>query len=268
MSNMDKLKIGIGFYGLPRASAVTLPSIMANIIDPARGLSETIVRYHFFQQHCVYNPGTNENAELAVENFTLFQEAFEGFLESPGGIPEKRGFEAIKQFGDAWENQFVSLRNLLMQLHSLHHVTQQLLRETPDIVVFARPDLQYHDSFAKELASAIEDSQSVARLPDWQWCGGYNDRFCICGREAIMPFGYRIDSIGRYLDLLQRPLHSERLLQFALDTAGVRVHPVSLRASRVRAGGAVKQEKFRPAGMSRRVRWRIREMLKSVLLRI
>lgn len=265
---MDKFKIGIGFYGLPRASAVTLPSIMEHIIGPARELGETIIRYHFFQQNWVHNPSTHEDAALPPENYTLFTEAFEGTLEAPDGIPEKHGIEAIKHFGDAWNNDFQSLRNLLLQLHSLHHVTQQLLREAPDIVVFVRPDLKYHDSFAEELAAALVNGQTVARLPAWQWCGGYNDRFCICGRQAIVPFGYRIEQIGRYLDLLHRPLHAERLLQFSLDTAGVRVRPVALRASRVRVGGDVRPEKFGSAALSRQIRWRIREILKSLLLRV
>lgn len=265
---MNKVKIGIGFYGLPRASAVTLPSIMENVVGPARELGETTIRYHFFHQDWVHNPSTAENAELADENYALFQEAFEGFLEPPAGVPERHGFEAIKHFGDAWDNDFLSLRNLLLQLHSLQHVTRQLLSENPDFVVFVRPDLKYHDSFAKELAAALADDQTVARLPAWQWCGGYNDRFCICGRQAIVPFGYRIEQIGRYLDLLKRPLHAERLLQFSLDTAGVKVHPIALRASRVRVGGDIRPEKFSSAVLSRRIRWRIREMLKSLLLRV
>lgn len=265
---MKKVKIGIGFYGLPRASTVTFPSIMEQIIEPARELGETIIRYHFYHQDWVHNPSNHEDAELPLENYILFEEAFEGLLEVPDGIPEMHGFETIKRFGDAWNNNFLSLRNLLLQLHSLRNVTQQLLREDPDVVVFVRPDLKYHDSFAKELAAALADGQTIARLPAWQWCGGYNDRFCICSRQAIVPFGFRIEQIGRYLDLLHRPLHAERLLQFSLDTAGVKIRPVEMRASRVRVGGNIHPEKFRTAALSRRIRWRIRETLKFLLIRM
>lgn len=265
-SHDNRPRIGIALYGLPRASAITLPSILDNIITPAGTLGETVVRYHLFRQQQVVNTHSGESGALDEENYRLFSR-FEGVLEEPEGIPERHGLAAVQAFGDAWGNNFQSTRNLLLQLHSLHNVTQQLLAQAPDLVVFARADLLYHDSMAADIAAALADRRSVARLPDWQWGGGYNDRFCICGREAIVPFGQRLDLVGRYLDRLQRPLHSERLLQFALDSSGIAVKPVSLRASRVRLGGKVRDEKFRRAALARRLRWRLREWLKALLVR-
>lgn len=260
-------RIGIGFYGLPRASDITFPSLREQIIEPAGRLGDVVIRYHLYKQERVFNPSTLENSALDETNYAPFT-AYEGYLEGPEGVPESHGFEIIKRCGDAWHNDFMSLRNLLLQLHSLHHVTRQLLAYDPDVVVFARPDLLYHDSFADELAAALQDKASVARLPAWQWCGGYNDRFCIAGRAAIAPWGLRLEAIGRYLDLLEQPLHAERLLRFALDTAGIRVHPIALRASRVRVGGDIRPDKFGQAVLARRIRWRIREFLKYWLLRI
>lgn len=267
MTNQDKPKIGIGFFGIPRASKITLPSILSNIIRPAQEIGETIIHYHFYDHRHVYNPGANENSELAPENYELFDQ-FAGVLESPEGVIERYGIERIKSYGDAWDNNYNSLKNLILQLHSLQQVTKALLEESPDIVIFARPDLTYHDSIANEITSILKDSKSVARLPAWQWCGGYNDRFSICNKHAIKPYGLRLSQIDRYLDTYNSPLHSERLLQFALDSATIRVKPIQTRASRVRTGGEIKNEKFNNAAALRRIRWRIREISKTITLKI
>lgn len=255
-------KIAVALYGLPRASSLTLPSIQANILEPAKRLGELEVRYHFLEQRCVDNPSTGEDAALSLENYRLF-EPFIGDLESPDGIPELHGFERIKVYGDAWDNGFKSLRNILLQLHSLKHVTTQVLDLGPDIVVFARPDLLYHDSFESDLRSALSGPKKLAYIPHWQWCGGYNDRFCIVGKEAIEAVGCRVNMIEKYLSELQRPLHAERLLQFTIDQMRVKVCPVNLHASRVRVGGIVHQEKFKKPALLRRIKWQIREACKG-----
>lgn len=267
MPNQIIQKIGIGFFGIPRSSKTTLPSIIENVVRPAQRLGDTTVRYHFYDQNWVYNPSTNENNELSSENYSLFNQ-FEGVLENPSGILEVYGIDRIKKYGDAWGNDFHSLRNLILQLHSLQQVTQALLADSPDIVIFARPDLIYHDSLENMIALALSDSKPVARLPAWQWCGGYNDRFSICNRHAIKPYGLRIAQIDRYLETYNTPLHSERLLQFALDTALVSVKTLKARASRVRTGGIQKPEKFKSATALRRIRWHIREASKSIIIKI
>ena len=258
---MRKPKIAVAFYGLPRASSVTLPSIQANILEPAGQLGEVEVRYHFLKQAHIDNPSTGENSILPEDNYRLF-ESFAGELDTPEGIPERYGFERLKEFGDAWDNGFKSLRNLLLQLHSLKCVTSQVLEFAPDIVVFARPDLLYHDSFDVNLENALKGKSQQVSIPYWQWCGGYNDRFSIVGKEAIETVGYRIDMIDKYLMKLQRPLHAERLLQFAIDEAGMQVYPMSLRASRVRVGAHVHQEKFKKPALLRRIKWQFREACK------
>lgn len=258
---MQKPKIAVALYGLPRASSVTLPSIMENILEPAEQLGRLEVRYHFLKQERIANPSTGENAALSAENYRLFN-SFVGELESPEGIPERLGFQRIQEHGDAWANGFKSLRNLLLQLHSLKCVTAQVLELEPDIVVFARADLLYHNSFKQHLRTALEGKDQQIYIPNWQWCGGYNDRFAIVGKGAIETVGYRVDQIGQYLLKLHRPLHAERLLQFVIDKAEVQVFPVDLRASRVRVGDRVHREKFKRPALLRRIKWRLREASK------
>lgn len=253
---MRRRRIGIVFYGLPRASQITLPSIFENIIDPAFKYGEVSIRYHLIKQQTVDNPSTYENSELKSENYDLFDQ-FIGETEVPNGIPERRGLSEIKLYGDAWSNEYKSLNNLLLQLHSLERATLQILETKPDIVIFARPDLLYHDSFESELARLVRSSETQLTIPNWQWAGGYNDRFCIASGDAINTVGLRVNLIADYLRVLQRPLHAERLLYFAVERDRIIVHPSPLRASRVRVGGEVKQEKFKTPALMRRIRWKL-----------
>ncbi len=259
------MRIGIGFFGIPRDSAAAFPSIEENILRPAARLGEVTVRYHLYRQERVFNPRSREDAPLDPAQYRPF-EAFPGETEKPEGVAEGEGLEALRARGDAWSDGAHSLRNLLLQLHSLSRVTAQLEAAGAEVVVFARPDLRYHHSFEPGLRATLGGSQRrVARLPFWQWAGGYNDRFAVCGREAFPAYGRRLEQAGPYLERHPgRPLHAERLLRFALDRALVAVRPLDVRASRVRVGGEEVREDFSRVQAGRIVRWWFREGGKAV----
>jgi hypothetical protein len=129
------MKIGIGFFGLPRCMAKTLPSIQAVLLEPAARLGSVCVRYHLYEQSHVVNARSKEDGAMAHSNYDAFA-AWGGQLQSPEGVAESLGLEEIKRHGDFWNDDGRSLRNLLLQLHSLDQVTRQLRTEDPDIVVF------------------------------------------------------------------------------------------------------------------------------------
>jgi hypothetical protein len=194
-------------------------------------------------------------------------EQFQGELEHPEGIPEQYGFAEIMTRGDFWQDEFRSLRNLLLQLHSLRQVTLQLERVAPDIVIFARPDLRYHNSFGDGMKTmlALEKNKTIC-LPFWQWAGGYNDRFAICGKDVFSIYGRRIEQIAAYLEAYpKRPLHAERLLMFALESQKVKVRRLDVRATRVRVSGDEEQEDFSCVQANRLVRWAGRELCKTMI---
>lgn len=255
--------IAIGFFGLPRAMHLSMPGIRQHILEPAGRLGRVVTCHHLFQQDWVQNPRSGENLALDASNYGFFDPAC-GELEPPDGIPERAGLEALKQRGDVWEDGFVSLRNLLLQLHSLHRVTERMAALQPDIAVFVRPDLIYQDSLEAALRHMLQPGQAHSvSLPEWQWSlSGYNDRFAICGRHAMAAYGQRGSRLAEYLAASQRPVHGESLLRFALDTACLSVLPLATRASRVRANGEVRQENFSRPKWRRVMRWRLREQAK------
>lgn len=262
--DLHGMKIGIGFFGLPRNTDLTFASIQEYILRPAASLGTVIPRYHLYQQARVLNSRSGEDAELDPRQYSHFG-AFQGELQSPEGVAERCGLAAIAARGDAWGDDSQSLRNLLLQLHSLRCVTRQLEALSPDIVVFVRPDLRYHHSFEPGLRAMLEGGTHTVRLPFWQWAGGYNDRFAICGKEAFAAYGTRIEQIQAYLETYPgKPLHAERLLRFALDRELLAVRRLDVRATRVRVNGEEVNEDFSRVQANRLVRWGFREMKKSV----
>lgn len=259
------MKIGIGFFGLPRSTSITFTSIRDYILQPAAEFGVVLPRFHLYQQDRVINPRSHENDVLDPGQYHPFT-AFGGELEPPEGVPERNGFAAIVARGDAWGDGFGSLRNLLLQLHSLRQVTLQLEALAPDIVIFARPDLRYHNSFEPALKAMLDSrSKRTVRLPFWQWAGGYNDRFAICGKDAFAGYGKRIEQIQAYLKTYPaRPLHAERLLRFVLDRELIAVRRLDVRATRVRVSGDEVREDFSRVQANRLVRWGLREAMKDV----
>jgi hypothetical protein len=263
--NERGVRIGIGFFGLPRSTPWTLPSLEQHLIEPARSLGVVDERYHLYLQQRVVNARSGEDGALSPGHYTAF-EAWSGELESADGVAEASGLARWSTYGDAYGDGFASLRNLLLQLHSLERLTLQFDADPPDLVVFVRPDLMLHDSLADDMREILARPVDTVRLPSWQWNGGYNDRYALCRREAFPVYGHRIRQVARFLDARGGPLHAERLLRFVLDAACVRVETTPVRASRVRVDGRVHREGFRDASVSRRVRASIRGLAKRVVL--
>lgn len=238
------LKIALVFFGITRALRLTLPSITAQLVDPARAIAREVRLFgHFFRQAGIRNPRSGEDGVLDPEEYRLLNlDAVE--LEEPGTCLELYPMAEMQARGDIWRDGFASFRNLVHQLHSLKRATLMAEAFRPDIVIFARPDLLYHDSAAEQLDMLGRAHRSFVLLPDWSQWFGHNDRFALVkGAEAVAAYGKRADRMGEYCARGKR-LHSERFLKFALG--GHRVRTVHLRASRVRANGLQVLEDFTP----------------------
>lgn len=242
--------VAVCFFGITRSLRYTFPSIQSNILDPAHATGPIRVYAHFFKQIRVENTRSGENGFLDADEYRLLKSDWLA-LEDPGLCLDAWGFETLKSYGDSWQDDFSSLRNLVHQLHSLRQVTQAALADGAETCIFCRPDLRCHDSLAKPLRRALGFRTPVVQLPYWQcWEGGLNDRFAICSSaQAIRAYGLRIEEA---LNFCQNngPLHSERLLAHALRIANIDVRKISTRAGRVRLGGQERYEDFLPPWLS------------------
>ena len=247
--NTNRPRIAICFFGIPRSLEKTANSITENVIEPAAAIGDVTLLAHFFEQKKISNPRSGEiQVQLQKNNQHL---PFDKIIATP---PDTKEIQQLIQdsatYGDAWGDDFGSLRNLIHQLHSLKKAYALATEKHADIFAFIRPDLNYHDS----LYSVFEEAQSLHRsgasrifTPDWQRWGGANDRFAIAvGKKAADAYGYRVESARRFCEEFGRPLHSERLLAFSLKLHGVQISHIRHRASRVRANDIQSWEDFNP----------------------
>ncbi len=246
------LKIAVAFFGIPRNSPICFPSIEQNVLAQLPADSEVQCFYHLYKVDEVQNSRSGERGELAADNYQPF-ESMSGALTSTEGVLERWDFERVKAPGDTWADDYASLRNLIYQLNSLHTVTGEIESFDPDFVVFVRPDNFFHTALPGYVFNHAEARRHNVYIPDWQWWGGLNDRFAVCGRDTYVAYGKRVERIFDFCKATGRKLHSERLLKYALLEAGAKVCTLPTQASRVRITGAFAEESFSPKrGMGKR----------------
>jgi hypothetical protein len=238
------LRVAVVFFGITRSLRLTLPAITENVVGPARAVAHEVRLFgHFFTQTAINNARSGETGELDPEEYRLLNlDAVE--TEEPGACLELYPLAEMQEQGDIWQDEFASLRNLVHQLHSLRRATLLAEGFQPHVVIFARPDLWYHDSMAEQLDFLGRAHRSFVLVPDWSQWFGHNDRFALAkGDTAIAAYGRRAERMGEYCARGKR-MHAERFLKYALRDE--RVRPVHLRASRVRSNGLQVLEDFTP----------------------
>lgn len=240
------MKIAIAFFGLPRCTRICAPSIDKNIIEPLNRAGDIKVIYHLYEQSNIINSRSRENSPLSIENYDYFKQ-FEGFLSPPDIAINGNALQCWKKFGDAFGDDFNSLKNLRNQLISLANVTQLVEIYSPDIVLFVRPDLEYIDPISIRQIDFLANNPQACIIPNWQWWGGYNDRFAICGKLSYSTYGLRLHNAIEYCETTQRPLHAERLLRFTLRKHSIPTYSMPHRANRVRVNGLINDENFNAA---------------------
>ncbi|MEM8852503.1 MAG: hypothetical protein AAGD34_02310 [Pseudomonadota bacterium] len=242
--------IHVCYFGITRSLRFTLPSIEDNILKPARQRGPVRQFCHVFDIGHIDNPRSEERGSVDRNEHALLQADWLAVDTPPVADVDAR-FLRIKSYGDNWNDDFRSLRNLTHQLYSLKTVTDAALEDGAKICLFCRPDLSYHSSFVATLKHAMTAharGEERVFVPNWQGWDGVNDRFAVCvGHEAITGYGRRWDVMEAYAKASGRPLQGESLLRYALaEQPRVVVIKVPLKASRVRLSGTVKAEDFRP----------------------
>lgn len=232
----------LAFFGIDRRLDLTGTSIYEFIFRPAQSLMPISSFGFLWSPSEIRNKRSNEIGELQLPRLHCLP-AGHYRVSDPLRLDCNEGFQELKNFGDPWNDDFASLGNLYHQLIALRQVTDQVLHNNSDIVVFLRPDLIYHDSFEKVLLAAAKVKQPHIFLPHWQPHGGLNDRFAICcGGDAIRAYGHRINCVLDFCIKERCALNPEKLLRFALD--GISLSKINIKASRVRINGTLKEEDF------------------------
>ncbi|MBP0444920.1 hypothetical protein J8J14_09000 [Roseomonas sp. SSH11] len=147
---------------------------------------------------------------------------------------------------DNFNDNWASIRNLLHQLTSLKRAwtfCESIVSTRFDYYLFARPDLLYLDEIRfLQIAEKFRGSGNIA-LPAWHhWGGGLNDRFAFTDGLAAEHYANRLDLLDEFN--AQNGLSPERLLGYAVGKGDCRISELPVRAQRVRADGAIRDENF------------------------
>ena len=236
------VRLGVAFYGLPRGHALTQP-VLQRLLDTLRRDFEVLPRYHLYHVKELSNPRSGEQAAMAAQAYDWFAD-MPGELMAPEDVPAAWMNALLARAGDVQHDGQRSARNLLLQLYSLRAVTRALIDDRPDAVLFLRPDLLYHDPPDAALIQRVIAQPRLCLLPSWQWWGGMNDRFAICGRSAYRHYGLRVDTVDAFLARHPGHLHAESLVRSALLNASVKVRLIENKASRVRETSRLHAENF------------------------
>lgn len=236
-------KIAICFFGIPRSLEYTIDSILENVIAPARKRGEVKVFAHFFNQATVENPRTGERGEMGVEAWRLLEP--DVFLQDSQDLADVADLKSVfRRHPDPVGDEYRTLGNLSQQLISISRVANAAADWDPDMTVFVRPDLVYHDQFGPVLDRALAGPNPGIYLPDWQHYLGVNDRFAICvGDAACSAWGQRARSVQTHVDA-GTPLNAEAILASELYDKKIPLVFIGLRGSRVRLGGEFVEENF------------------------
>lgn len=265
-------KIAVAYFGIPRSSDLCFPSIQHQFLEPLAVIGEVRAFHHLYCQQRIENPRSGEAGSLAQENYAPFEDS-EGEFEHPGQALRRWGYAELLTHGDRYGDDGRSLANLVHQLHSLHRVTSMVLTWRPDVVLFLRPDLYYHDPVELGVVQKCIKDPRMVYVPWWQPWGGHNDRFAVCGAQAYLSYGRRVEQAREYCVSKGLSLHAEELLEFALVRDAVRVRTFGWRASRVRLGGVMREESFeqpydprwlpRLARLAQKMNERVRTVLRT-----
>lgn len=235
------MKVVIAFYGLARSLNHTVSSINQYLISPASDIAEVVIVGHLYKQERIENPRTGEFCDLdpQLHKCINFDELI---LQNDQDV----NFDILKleSIYDHYNDNLKTIKNLVMQLESLRQVTALIDKfKNVDVVIFARPDLKYHDSFSDVIRQTAETISPTIFIPNWQKFGGFNDRFAICNSASYQIFGNRILNLENYI-LNRRPLTSEFFLEYALRLGALNILDAKIKATRVRANGLFVNEDF------------------------
>lgn len=231
------------FFGIDRRLDLTSDSILNNIVVPARQYFDVECVGHFWSPKVINNIRSSESGRLEAPRLHLLPTG-QYVVETPGSIENESLFLEWKKFGDCWGDNFKSLTNLFWQLRSLDIATRLAMLKNPDIAVFVRPDLMYHDDFSATFESICKNgSAPCIYTPFWQPHGGLNDRFSIViGRNAIGAYGHRFLNAVHFGEKTLEPINAEKLLRHVSN--GYKIKRIRHRASRVRLDGRIHSEDF------------------------
>lgn len=231
------MKVAICFYGITRSVPWTVASIRENVYEPLKG--DAVCRLgHFFEQAGVDNPRSGEQGVYGRDDWRLLDlDVCVNECDSQDAIEAM--IARVRLYRDVYDDDYRTLYNCVKQLYSIQQCWDMMVSEEPDVCLFLRPDLRYHEP----LGAVVRQAAAVpgVYVPAWQDWGGMNDRFAIGTPAEMRRWAFRFEEIPSFLEAFGY-LHPEELVGWVMRDC--LVYRIGARASRVRLGGVEVEEDF------------------------
>lgn len=227
-------RVAVCFFGLPRAINLTLPNIQKRLLLPLRAVANVSIYVHTFDITVLTNHRSKEySVQIRPQDVTALQ-PISYIIESQDEFLRQLPTDFCRSHGDAWHDNYSSLRNFMCQLHSLRRVTDLMLEGGLfENVVFARPDVQFFNTI--EALQVLASEQQTIYVPPFHNFGGVNDRFAFGRQDVMTLYGRREYTLVDYCKKF--PAHSERYLHWYLERNKITIKRTPLLFGRVRSNG-------------------------------
>lgn len=250
------MRLQVLVAGFNRSLSLTYPTIASHVVKPLHDLDPNLLcsavvsrssstinnvrsreygrpEYGLPKEMASFAPVTVEQDQLDREQADFVHEILE--LASPPTQQDE-----------------VIVRNILRYLQILK-IAGRHVDNRADYVFHLRPDLYWHDDLRLPglVVPVLGIPRRLTGMMTASWGGGKapNDRFALLSRGAVDDYFFRIHRFKEFL-LSGLGFSAENFLGFAMSRHKIRP-VIRATASRVRVGGKIAQERFRPTGMGR-----------------
>lgn len=232
------MKIAVCFVGVTRNfSKYTLDSIERNLFAVVKQHDPHFQRFaHFNKIAELTNERSRENAvpidpnEYKLLNCDVVEQTDQQLVD------QQIDFEYLKQFGNNWNDNFGTLRNVLRQLYSLNAIADILERQKTrfDLVIYSRICLRFFRPI--EIPKVIQPR--TLYTPWFDRFRGLNDRFAMGDLETMLLFARRQSMAREFIAETGGPMGAENYLLWYARKKGLKTkYLTSVTFGRVRADG-------------------------------
>ena len=259
------MRVAICFFGLTRnLKPLTLNMLELNIYNSLKKNNIDYITFlHTYSLKSITNPRSKEyNVELIKDDWKKLNPNYY-LIECQDIFDNQFDWQSIYKYGDAWNDNFISLQNLIRQLNSLKKVTQLMAKYKSNItnnsinefdaVIYLRPDQLYYTPLdINNLLDIInKKDDKIILTAKWAAYTGFNDRFYITNFKTALIVGNRFDNIIEYCETNKDktsiwtdngitiantvPLYAEGLLKWISDKNNIKNIFTNMGAIRMRA---------------------------------
>ncbi|HWC60824.1 MAG TPA: hypothetical protein VHC44_14105 [Verrucomicrobiae bacterium] len=235
------MKIAVCFVGVTRNySKYTLDSIQKNLFGVVAKHDPNFKRFaHFNKLDVLTNQRSREHGvNIDPEEYKLLNcDVVE--LTDQSLVDQRIDFDYLQQFGNAFKDNFGTLKNVLRQMYSLNCVADILERQNTkfDLVIWSRVCLRFYKPI--EIPRKIQPG--TLYTPWFERFRGLNDRFSLGDMPTMLSVFRRQSAVRDFVHETGRPLGAESYLLWYAKKKGLHTrHLTKMNFSRIRADGTEK----------------------------